>query len=237
MTALTKDSKKTNATTKGKVQGQDLIVLPDENVMATDIKATDQNDAKKQIAAMYAGGELLPAKVTLIYTPNSMLDLNVMRAELQAQQAAIDSGDMSKAEHMLWSQSVALQAMFADLAGRAKLQSGIDHLQCLTGLALRAQSNCRATLLALGELKYPKQATFVKQANISHGPQQVNNADGSAPKASPRARKKETPPSKLIEDQRHGSTYLDTGATPTTTGGNPAVETVDAINRAAKPRG
>lgn len=223
--------------TKAKDQGRELIDMPDQNVMAINIKATDENDAKKQFAAMYAGGELSAAQVTLVYNPKSMLDLSFMRAELQAQHAAIDSGDLSKAENMLWSQSVALQAMFADLAVRARLESGIEQLQCLTGLALRAQSNCRATLLALGELKYPKQATFVKQANISHGPQQVNNGDGSAPKASPRARKKETPPSKLIEDQRHGSTYLDTGATSATTGGNPAVETVEAINRTEKPRG
>lgn len=237
MTTPSKDIKKAKATAKGKYQGDEPIAPPNKNVMQLNFKATDQIDAKKQIAAMYAGGELMGANVTMVYNPDSMLDVNVLLTELRTQHAAIDSGDMSKAEHMLWSQSVALQAMFADLAARAKNQAGIDQLQCLTGLALRAQSNCRATLLALGELKYPKQATFVKQANISHGPQQVNNGDRSAAKASPRARKKETPPSKLIEDQRHGSTYLDAGATPTTAGGNPAVETLEAINRTEKPRG
>ena len=46
-------------------------------------------------------------------------------------------------------------------------------------MALKAQAQIRATNSALVDLKYPRQATFVKQANIAHGPQQVNN--GTAP--------------------------------------------------------
>ena len=32
-----------------------------------------------------------------------------------------------------------------------------------------------ATVSAPGNLKYSRQATFLKKANIAHGPQQVNN--------------------------------------------------------------
>jgi PDZ domain-containing secreted protein len=46
-------------------------------------------------------------------------------------------------------------------------------------MALKAQSQSRATIQALTELKYPKQATFVKQANIAGGNQQVNNITNS----------------------------------------------------------
>lgn len=42
-------------------------------------------------------------------------------------------------------------------------------------LALRAQNQSRATLETLGNIKQPR-AVFVKQANIAHGHQQVNNA-------------------------------------------------------------
>lgn len=237
MTTPNKEIMNSKSARRGIDQSNDSTAPPSQNMTKVALTATNQGDAKKQIAKMYTGGELTGSKVTMAYNPDSMLDINVLLTELRSHHAAIDDGDLSKAEHMLWSQSIALQAMFADLATRAKNQTGIEQLQCLTGLALRAQSNCRATLLALGELKYPKQATFVKQANISHGPQQVNNGDGSTPKAIPRARKKVIPPSKLLEDQRHGGTNLDTGAAPTTAGGNPAVETVEAINRAEKPRG
>jgi transposase InsO family protein len=42
-------------------------------------------------------------------------------------------------------------------------------------LALKAQSQCRATVEALAEMKNPKPVAYVQQANIANGPQQVNN--------------------------------------------------------------
>ena len=48
--------------------------------------------------------------------------------------------------------------------------------EAFMGLAFKAQAQSRATISALVELKYPRQATFVKQANIAHEPQQVINA-------------------------------------------------------------
>jgi hypothetical protein len=41
-------------------------------------------------------------------------------------------------------------------------------------LALKAQNQCRMTLETLATIKNPP-AVFAKQANIAHGPQQVNN--------------------------------------------------------------
>jgi hypothetical protein len=46
-------------------------------------------------------------------------------------------------------------------------------------IAFRAQSQYRATLVALAGIKNPSSVAFVNQANIAHGPQQVNN--GGAP--------------------------------------------------------
>ena len=75
---------------------------------------------------------------------------------LQTQHARVAVGDLSDAENMLKTQAVALQGMFADLALRAKAQSGLSQTQTLTVLAIKAQSACRATLQALGALKYPR---------------------------------------------------------------------------------
>jgi hypothetical protein len=69
---------------------------------------------------------------------------------------------------------------------------------------------------------------FVKQDNISHGHQQVNNGQASTLGAG----NPETLQNGLLEDQRHGSTYMDTGATSTATGGHSQLETVGAVNRA-----
>lgn len=41
----------------------------------------------------------------------------------------------------------------------------------------------------LAEIKNPRPVAFVKQANIAHGPQQVNNANGRGPPAPARAEK------------------------------------------------
>jgi hypothetical protein len=66
--------------------------------------------------------------------------------------------------------------MFISLAVRAANQEYLKQYGLYMKLALRAQAHSRAIISALVDLKYPKQAaTFVKQANISSGHQQVNN--------------------------------------------------------------
>ena len=51
-------------------------------------------------------------------------------------------------------------------------------------MALKAQSQCRATLKTLANIKNPP-VVFARQANIAQGPQQVNN--GMMPAGEPRA--------------------------------------------------
>lgn len=47
--------------------------------------------------------------------------------------------------------------------------------QTVMKLALKAQNQSRATLHTLMQRHQPKQTAFIKQANIAHGHQQVNN--------------------------------------------------------------
>ena len=89
--------------------------------------------------------------------------------------AQIQSGDLSKIEEMYISQAVALEMMFTSLARRAKAQDKLLQYETHMRLALKAQNQSRATLQALVQLKQPSQTTFVKQANIAQGHQQVNN--------------------------------------------------------------
>ena len=128
----------------------------------------------------------------------------------------VNDGDLSTLEAMLVSQATALQTVFTSLVCRAQAQTQQRHLEAFLGLAFKAQAQSRATISALVELKYPRQATFVKQANIAHGPQQVINAGAvgelKEQYAQARAHSKKSEPeqNKLIEAD-HGN-YLDTRA-------------------------
>jgi hypothetical protein len=103
------------------------------------------------------------------------VDLAGLLEEQGEQFKQVQGGDMQPVEAMLYSQAMTLQTVFTNLARRAAVQESIQWLQTLLGLALKAQAQSRATLAALAEIKNPRPVAFVKQANISSGPQQVNN--------------------------------------------------------------
>ena len=130
----------------------------------------------------------------------------------------IKSGDLSKIEEMYISQAMALEVMFASLARRAKAQDKLLQYETHMRLALKAQNQCRATLQALVQLKQPSQTTFVKQANIAQGHQQVNNLP----------EKNITPQNELLKDSH---AKLDNGTTPTTKGIDTTLEALETINR------
>jgi hypothetical protein len=77
---------------------------------------------------------------------------------------------------MYISQAVALEAIFVNLARKAKAQDQLLQYETHMRLALKAQNQSRATLQALVQLKQPNNTQFIKQANIAHGHQQVNNS-------------------------------------------------------------
>ena len=75
-------------------------------------------------------------------------------------------------------------------------------------LALKAQGQCRATLETLANIKNPRPVAFVQQANIAHGPQQVNNGMAPSQGEPAQATKNAFEPNELLE-QQHGE-RLDT---------------------------
>jgi hypothetical protein len=129
----------------------------------------------------------------------------------------LKNGDLAKVEQMLLSQAVALEMMFVSMARRAKVQEQLRQYETHMRFALKAQNQSRATLQALVQLKQPSNTTFVKQANIAQGHQQVNNL----------AEKNITPQNELLKGNY---AELDTGTTPTPTGTDTALETLGKIN-------
>ncbi len=206
------------------------------NAKALQVKLTPGQTEVQGVAALALSPSLNAACVMDSYQRNIMGDDVNLMAMIEALQQSTDkakAGDLSELEAMLIAQATALQSIFTSLAKRAVHQEMMAHYESFLGLALKAQAQSRATISALVDLKYPRQATFVKQANIAHGPQQVNN--GSVPTAT-QSHAQEIKPlqNELLEDASHGSTQLDTRATATPARSHSAVETVAAIDRAAK---
>ncbi len=170
-------------------------------------------------------------------------DINTMIEGLRETSKEVRGGDLRIMESMLIGQATALQTIFASLARRAATQEHLRQYETFMGLALKAQAQSRATISALVDLKYPRQATFVKQANIAHGPQQVNNGAESSElmqqhaQARTYARQTQPQQNELLEEGQHGSTHLDTRATAKTKRSHPAVEAMATVQRAKKRRG
>ena len=97
----------------------------------------------------------------------------------------------------------------------------------------KAQSQCRATLGTLAQIKTPA-VVFARQANIAQGPQQVNN--GMMPVSEPRARgKNKNTPNKLLEEKPHER--LDTRTPGATVGSDPAMATLGTFDGTEVRRG
>lgn len=191
-------------------------------------RTKDQTEAQA-VAWMAVNPETNAAVVIDAYQSNIAGDDVNLMALIEALRKSSDqskAGDLSHLEAMLIGQATALQTIFTSLARRAHHQTLQAHFEAFLGLALKAQAQSRATISALVDLKYPRQATFVKQANIANGPQQVNNAT--------HAGEIQTRQNELLEDASHER--LDTGTTTAATRGHPTLATVETVHRPQKPR-
>lgn len=162
-------------------------------------------------------------------------DLGELIAAEREQIKKVQDGDMGLVEAMLYGQAMTLQTIFSSLARRAASNDGLKQFQVNLTLALKAQAQCRATLEALAEIKNPRPVMFAKQANISNGPQQVNNGaatESGTVRASGHAHASESAdrPNELLEHQ-HGN-YLDTRAQSKAGGIDPHLEAVESGYRA-----
>lgn len=147
---------------------------------------------------------------------------------LMAQVNHVQSGNLQGVEKTLVAQANTLDAIFNELARRAALNMGeyLNSTETYLRLALKAQSQCRTTLETLVAIKNPQPVAFVRQANIAHGPQQVNN--GLAANTA-HAEKSENQPNKVLGHQ-HGE-RLDFGTAVAASSADSTLEAVGAFNR------
>jgi hypothetical protein len=126
------------------------------------------------------------------------LAINSLITDLRQQCELASKGDLKRSEALLVAQAHTLDAIFNYLARKAIHAGYLNQYETYLRLGLKAQSQCRATLETLGAIKNPKPVAFVRQANIAHGPQQVNNEAAHQTQAS-RARETKKQPNKLLE--------------------------------------
>lgn len=154
-------------------------------------------------------------------------DLYDLRDELNKHVQAVHAGDLSRAEEMLIAQAHVLQTIFTVWSLRAHSSECLNQVQAYMSLAFKAQAQCRATLQALVEVKYPRQVQFVRQQNIGMN-QQVNNDAVPTNESLARGNFAESS-NELLESQR--SERLDFGAAATTGATDSRLETVGTILR------
>lgn len=202
--------------------------------MTTKKKAPPAKQDKQSESERYANASLsastMSAALSADFTKSMFPDVNLADSisVLSSKIATIQNGDMQPIEAMLIGQAQALQTMFVTLGRKAVAQTQLPHYTAFMNMALKAQSQSRATIQALTELKYPKQATFVKQANIANGHQQVNNATNTHAPA--HAEEKTIQSNELLE-AKNGSKTMDNRATQTTIPKDKAMATLDAQHR------
>ena len=191
-------------------------------------ESPEQAEARAMLQPSF-GAAVLATSFTL----DAPVDLMGLIDALDAQCAAVHGGDMKRAESMLIGQAHSLEAIYTACARRAAAcmgQNNLHTVETYLRLALKAQSQCRATLETLGAIKNPP--VFAKQANIAHGHQQVNN--GTAEPVV-RAEEIEISQTELLEHD-NGEQRMDTGTARTAGQANPAMATVEAIHRPTNAR-
>ena len=158
--------------------------------MATQVKSKTQSktaaniatlqadiDKKKGVAKRTNNAAFLSMAVTESFSKPiaGEIDPFCLVNEINHSIDQVQNGNLTELEALLLGQAKALQTMFVSLARRANNQEYLKQYTTYMNLALKSQSQSRATIQALVELKYPRQVVVTQQANFSAGHQQVNN--------------------------------------------------------------
>ena len=213
------------ATTKNTKDKSKDKTPPDPNALRVEVQPDDNRSEK--LAAMATAGAFTAATMHTYTGAGEALGVTELLAAMRKAGDETVAGDMGRFERVLTNQFLTLDALFNNLAQRSGRQESFKGIEVLMRLALKAQSQARATAETLALMKNPM--PYIRQANIAHGPQQVNNGTPTS------AGKTQSPPNELLEHQ-HGNT-LDIGATATAGRADPAMATVEAKHRPTNTRG
>ena len=183
-------------------------------------------DTKSQALAKLTTTSSLAAVTLKRYSgAGDEMDVADLLTEMRKAGDEVVEGNMGRVERMLANQAMTLDAIFNDMAQRSGRQDTYKGIEVLMRLALKAQAQARSTAEALALLKNP--APYIRQANMTTGPQQVNNTYAGTPSHSgiqSGAGNSQSEPNKLLEAD-HGQ-RLDIGAQAAAGRANQKLETV-----------
>lgn len=208
---------------------------------AGELRVADEpgKTSEQQLAEIAIDGVAPSALTCLMFSNGAMGELGLTESVQALRQniAKVNQGDLSGLEGMLMGQATALGTIFQECSRRAAINMGEypEAVERYLRLGLKAQSQCRTTLQALAEMKIPRQVSYVRQANIANGHQQVNNGCPDAAAHTQPAQETQIEPNELLE--MSNVTRLDTRAPSSAIRSDTAVEAVGAVNRPTKRRG
>jgi hypothetical protein len=200
------------------------------------IKAATPGESRAESLARATVDGTLPLTLVGSAFARGIAGEDVSLTELHARMAeashAAAAGDLAGLERMLSGQAQVLNTMFCELARRAAMNMGthLEATETYLRMALKAQSQSRATVQTLVEAKQPRAVAFVKQANIAQQ-QQVNNG-APARHSHAHARESANPANELLEDATHEQQQrMVPGAQAEPARGDPAMEALGEVHR------
>lgn len=209
------------------------------NAKAVEVSMPEnEKEQEKFLAQTYLRPTVLAAATIKGQYPNEdQININALIEELGKQVSNVHEGNLGRAEAMLITQAHTLDALFAELAMRSRMNMGeyMHAAEKYMRLALKAQSQCRTTLETLAEIKNPK--PYIQNNKAQY--QQVNNgsvaSNGDNNRANTRTRaragKKLKSTNGLLEDKTNEQQWLDAGTPETASGDDKELETVGEKHR------
>ena len=184
------------------------------------LKGRTELETAERIAKLAVSPEMSSQRVVAASERNEglheHLDIPQLMAVLKTESERLRAGKSEDIGPILANQALALQSLFSRLTESALSQSHMSNIEAFMRLALRAQSQCRATLETLSSLnKAP--TVFAQQANVATN-QQINYAQNQ-----------------LLGDD--DELRQDTRAPGTEKAVNPEMEALGEVDRAENSRG
>ena len=195
-------------------------------------------DAELAIAGIYSGVSMSHYTPTMTESGGETVAPDPVELFVAMEKIAdkvVDGNNMEDIERMLVNQSLVLNAVFNQMLMLAGTATQLNHRELCLKSAFRAQAQSRCTAETLSNIKNPRQVAFVRQANINHGNQQVNNNGQETTTTRTRESFSESAPNELLEDN-YGN-HLDTGAQGAAIGADPQLATLGKIDRRDNTRG
>ncbi|MEO7891959.1 MAG: hypothetical protein ABIW19_18335 [Vicinamibacterales bacterium] len=200
------------------------------------LSKADGETLEKALANVVVKGLCSNAATTAQFAKVRFTDIDSATCFDAIKEAAgcVNRGDMNDMEGLMVAQALSLNAIYSEYARRSanNLRVNPEISERYMRLALKAQGQCSATVERLMASKNP--TIFARQANVAHGPQQVNNSIMTRPADVARAGDLESRRNELLEAQVE---RLDTGASGTAADRDSGMAPVGAIDRALDPGG